>query len=425
MSDEPLKANGDRLWDRLMEMARIGATAAGGGNRQALTDEDKQGRQLFESWCAAAGCTIEIDQMGNIFARRAGTEPDLPPVLIGSHLDTQPTGGKFDGVYGVLAGLEVIDSLNDRDVTTEHPIEIVVWTNEEGARFSPAMIGSGVFAGEFDLKYGLSRTSKDGKTLGGELQRTGYAGSRPCRHYPIKAAFEAHIEQGPVLEDSGMQIGIVTGVQGMRWYDLELHGDAVHAGPTPMASRRDPVRALHRILARLYALADEYGPSARVTFGDARFEPGSRNTVPEKIVITIDLRHPEEGTLTGMERRLGEIVADESQSVDVTGSVRNEWQSPAIRFNEHCIQAVADSAAALDYPAMRLVSGAGHDSVYLSSVAPTAMVFVPCKSGISHNERESAKQDDLAAGCDVLLNAALRMARPVAPGSGPAVRQPQ
>ncbi|UCH47221.1 MAG: Zn-dependent hydrolase [Betaproteobacteria bacterium] len=410
MSERPIKANSERLWKRLMEMARIGATPAGGCNRQTLTDEDRQGRQLFESWCEAAGCSIEHDQMGNIFARRPGENNDQPPVLIGSHLDTQPTGGKFDGVYGVLAGLEVVESLNDRNVSTAHPIDIVVWTNEEGARFSPAMIGSGVFAGEFDLAYGLSRRAKDGTTIGQELQRIGYAGPRPCRHYPIKAAFEAHIEQGPILEDKGVQIGIVTGVQGMRWYDIELHGAAVHAGPTPMTSRRDPVRAMHAILAELYRLAEQTGPAARVTFGDVRVEPGSRNTVPEKIVLTLDLRHPEEEVLSKMEHRISEIVASESASANVEGIVHNEWKSAAIQFDEGCIQAVADSASALDYPAMRIVSGAGHDSVYLSKVAPTSMIFVPCKQGISHNERESAKKEDLAAGCDVLLNAALSMA---------------
>ena len=410
MSENPIKANGARLWKRLMDMARIGATPAGGCNRQALTYEDQQGRQLFESWCEAAGCSIERDQMGNIFARRAGQQDHEPPVLVGSHLDTQPTGGRFDGVYGVLAGLEVVESLNDANIRTAHPIDIVVWTNEEGARFSPAMIGSGVFAGEFDLDYGLSRTAKNGATIGEELQRIGYAGSRPCQHYPIKAAFEAHIEQGPILEDTGHQIGIVTGVQGMRWYDIELCGDAVHAGPTPMDSRRDPVRAMHAVVARLYQLAEQTGPAARVTFGDVRFEPGSRNTVPERVVLTLDLRHPEEAVLSKIEDKIREIVAAESASANVAGALHCEWKSTAIQFNEACIQTVADSAKALGYPAMQIVSGAGHDSVYLSKVAPTSMIFVPCKQGISHNEQESATQEDLTAGCDVLLNATLHMA---------------
>ena len=417
MLEQPITANGDRLWQRLMEMARIGATPAGGCNRQALTDEDKQGRKLFESWCEAAGCSIEHDQMGNIFARRAGTVRNLPPVMIGSHLDTQPTGGKFDGVFGVLAGLEVVESLNDRNISTAHPVDVVVWTNEEGARFSPAMIGSGVFAGEFDLPYGLSRNAKDGTTIGQELRRIGYAGSRPCQHYPIKAAFEVHIEQGPILENKGLQIGIVTGVQGMRWYDIELRGEAVHAGPTPMTSRRDPVRAMHSVLAALYELAEQTGPAARVTFGDARFEPGSRNTVPEKIMLTLDIRHPDEATLSKMEKNISEIVAAQSASANVEGILHNEWKSPAIQFDQACVQAVTDSADALDYAAMKIVSGAGHDSVYISKIAPTAMIFVPCEHGISHNEHESAKKEDLAAGCDVLLNATLNMAQTDKAGS--------
>jgi N-carbamoyl-L-amino-acid hydrolase len=352
--------------------------------------------------------------MGNIFARRAGTEPGLPPVLIGSHLDTQPTGGKFDGVFGVLAGLEVIESLVEQNIPTTHSIEVVAWTNEEGARFSPAMIGSGVFAGAFDLEYGLSRRSRDGVTLASELQRIGYAGSRVCQAYPIKAAFEVHIEQGPILEAADMPIGIVTGVQGMRWYDLELLGEAVHAGPTPMNTRRDPVRALHTIISEVYKFADQFGPWARVTFGDARFEPGARNTVPEKVVVTLDLRHPEESTLAEMEKRLQQIVSTSAAEANVTGKVHQEWQSPAISFNAHCIAAIEASAQSLDLNAMHLVSGAGHDSVYVSRIAPTAMIFVPCKGGISHNESESAEPADLTAGCDVLLNAVVQMAVRVA-----------
>ena len=404
------RVNGNRLWDRLMEMARIGATPAGGCNRQALTDEDKIGRQLFEKWCAESGCRNEYDQMGNIFARRSGSDDTLPPVLIGSHLDTQPTGGKFDGVYGVLAGLEVIETLNDNGIETTHPVEVVVWTNEEGARFSPAMIGSGVFAGEFDLNYGLSREAKDGVTIGEELRRLDYAGNRPCKPFPIKAAFEAHIEQGPILEAEELVVGVVTGVQGMRWYDIELCGDAVHAGPTPMESRRDPVMAMHGIMARLYDLVGDYAPWGRVTFGDTRFEPGSRNTVPEKVIVALDLRHPDEEKLSEMDSRMREIVAEESESKNVEGGVRVEWESPAVQFDTECVEAVSKAVESLEYPSMRMVSGAGHDSVYLSRVAPTSMIFVPCKGGISHNEQESAEKDELTAGCDVLLNAVLQMA---------------
>ncbi len=410
MGNETLRANGERLWDRLMEMAAIGATPAGGCNRQALTDDDKRGRKLFESWCIAARCSIEFDEMGNIFARRSGIDDSLPPVLVGSHLDTQPTGGKFDGVYGVLAGLEVIESLNDLNIDTHHPVEVVVWTNEEGARFSPAMTGSGVFAGVFDLEYGRSRAAKDGVTIGEELDRLGYAGSRPCTYGAIRAAFEAHIEQGPVLEAEGRTIGVVTGVQGIRWYDIELYGDAVHAGPTPMESRRDPVRAFYAICERLYELVSKYAPSSRVTFGDIRFEPGSRNTVPEKIIIALDLRHPDESILAEIDQRMRKIVSEEAENANVAGQVRDEWSSEAVEFDAECVAAIADSADNLGYKSMRIVSGAGHDSVYVSRIAPTSMIFVPCEGGISHNEQEAAKQEDLSAGCDVLLNAVARMA---------------
>ena len=410
MSGKPLRADGERLWSRLMEMAKIGATEAGGCNRQALTDEDKKGRELFAAWCKEAGCSYEFDEMGNMFVRRPGSDNSLPPVVMGSHLDTQPTGGKFDGVYGVLAGLEVIESLNDKNISTTHPVDVVVWTNEEGARFSPAMIGSGVFAGEFDLEYGHSRAAKDGATIGEELKRLGFDGDRPCKPVEIKAAFEAHIEQGPILEAEALQIGVVTGVQGMRWYDINLSGDAVHAGPTPMESRRDPVMALHAIVGRLYELVESYAPWGRVTFGDIRFEPGARNTVPEKVVLALDLRHPDEDTLSEMDGRMREIVADEAGKRSIGADIRVEWESPAVKFDSDCIDAVDSAVSDLGYPSMRMVSGAGHDSVYLSRVAPASMIFVPCAGGISHNEQESAEKADLAAGCDVLLNAVVSMA---------------
>ena len=409
MNRSNLRVNGSRLWGRLMEMAEIGGTDAGGCNRQALTDEDKAGRELFISWCRTAGCEVEADQMGNLFARREGRDSTLPPVLIGSHLDTQPTGGKFDGVYGVLAGLEIIESLNDQDVQTVHPIDVVAWTNEEGARFSPAMIGSGVFAGAFELDYGLSRPAKDGVTIGDELRRIGFAGSRPCKATPIKAAFEAHIEQGPVLEAEKIQIGVVTGVQGMRWFDIEINGDPVHAGPTPMDRRRDPFMALHVIIERLYAMVANYAPQSRVTFGDIQATPGARNTVPEKVVLAIDIRHPQEEVLAKIDDAMRSIVKEACAEKGLGSNVREEWQSEAIQFDAGCVSAVRSATELLGIDAMDIVSGAGHDSVYVSRVAPTSMIFVPCEGGISHNESESAEPDDLAAGCNVLLHAVLRM----------------
>ncbi|WP_231758914.1 Zn-dependent hydrolase [Microbulbifer elongatus] len=411
-----LRINGQRLWDSLMEMAQIGATQKGGCNRQALTDLDKQGRDLFVKWCEDAGCNVTVDEMGNIFAQRPGTGskggPDLPPVLTGSHLDTQPTGGKFDGVYGVLAGLEVIRTLNDAGVETEAPVEVAVWTNEEGARFSPAMIGSGVWAGEFDLDYAYARQDKEGNTFGAELERIGYKGQAPAKPRPLAAAFEVHIEQGPILEAEEKTIGVLSGVQGMNWYDLTLIGQPCHAGPSPMEGRRDPFMGLHRILDQLYKLAEEHAPWARATFGDIRVEPGSRNTVPEKLVLAVDLRHPDQKTLDAMDQRFREIAARIAEETGLEHEIREEWRSPAVAFDTKCVEAVRSAVADLGYSNKEMVSGAGHDSVYISRVAPTSMIFVPCEKGLSHNEAENAEPKDLEAGANVLLHAMLKMANP-------------
>ncbi|WP_299598051.1 Zn-dependent hydrolase [uncultured Microbulbifer sp.] len=405
-----LRINGQRLWDSLMEMAQIGATDKGGCNRQALTDLDKQGRDLFVEWCEDAGCTVTIDDVGNIFAQRPGKNPDLPPVLTGSHLDTQPTGGKFDGVYGVLSGLEVIRSLNDANVETDAPVEVAVWTNEEGARFSPAMIGSGVWAGEFDLHYAYAREDKEGKTFGEELARIGYKGDIPAKPRPLAAAFEVHIEQGPILEAEEKTIGVLSGVQGMNWYDLTLIGQPCHAGPSPMETRRDPFMGLHRVLDELYKLAEEHAPWARATFGDIRVEPGSRNTVPEKLVLAVDLRHPNQKILDSMDQRFREIAARVADDIGLEQQIREEWRSPAVAFDSKCVEAVRSSVAELGYSNKEMVSGAGHDSVYISRVAPTSMIFVPCEKGLSHNEAENAEPKDLEAGANVLLHAMLKMA---------------
>ncbi|MCW8126493.1 Zn-dependent hydrolase [Microbulbifer halophilus] len=405
-----LRIDGRRLWDSLMEMARIGATPAGGCNRQALTDEDREGRDLFVGWCREIGCEIRVDRMGNIFVRRQGADAELPPVVTGSHLDTQPTGGKFDGVYGVLAGLEVLRTLEDNGIQTEAPLELVVWTNEEGARFSPAMIGSGVWAGEFSLEYGHNRADKAGKTLGAELERIGYLGEAPAEPHPITAAFETHIEQGPILEMQDEVVGVVTGVQGIRWYDVTFHGTPCHAGPTPMADRRDPVQALSHLCERLYSEVKAYSDDARMTCGDLRAEPGSRNTVPEKVVLALDLRHPEPEGLEHLHRTLYRLAEQVQEATGTTIDVREEWHSPPVQFDRGCIEAVDGAVKALGYSHRQMVSGAGHDSVYVSRVAPVSMIFVPCAGGLSHNEKESAEPDHLEAGCNVLLHAMLERA---------------
>jgi N-carbamoyl-L-amino-acid hydrolase len=409
-ASDDLRVNGRRLWRRLMEMAEIGATPAGGCNRQALTDEDKTGRDLFVRWCEATGCRVRVDEVGNLFARRSGAADGLPPVLIGSHLDTQPTGGRFDGVYGVLAGLEVLETLIDHGVTTRAPLEVVVWTNEEGARFAPAMLGSGVWAGVFPLDEARAITDKRGRSVGSELARIGYCGEVPARAAPVTAAFEAHIEQGPILEAEGVQIGVLTGVQGMCWYDMILEGAASHAGPTPMEARSDPFRALPSILTALYDLAREHAPWARVTFGDVRAEPGVRNTVPERVVVSVDLRHPDQGILDEMDAALRRIAVAGCEAAGLTGAVREAWSSPAVAFAPECVEAVRRAAEMLDYSHMEMVSGAGHDSVYVSRVAPTGMVFVACENGLSHNEAENARPEDLEAGANVLLHAVLERA---------------
>ena len=332
----PLKINGPRLWDSLMRMAQIGATEKGGCNRQALTDLDKEARNLWVQWVEEAGCAVDIDQMGNIFARRAGLNNELPAVMTGSHIDTQPTGGKFDGVYGVLAGLEVIRSLNDQNVQTNAPIEAAIWTNEEGARFSPAMVGSGVWCGEFSLDYGHNRADKNGKTIQQELQRIGFLGNKPCTPHPIRGFIELHIEQGPILENENVQIGVLHGVQGMNWYDLKIIGQPVHAGPTPMEDRCDPFIGLHAILQKMYAMATEYAPWSRATFGDIKALPGSRNTVPQKLILAVDLRHPDHAILAEMDRRLREIATEECELAGLDCEIDVEWQSPAVTFDPDC-----------------------------------------------------------------------------------------
>ncbi|MGI9335994.1 MAG: Zn-dependent hydrolase [Gammaproteobacteria bacterium] len=403
-----LQINGDRLWQSLMEMARIGATDKGGVCRLTLTDLDRQSRDLFRRWCEEAGCTVSVDPMGNMFARRPGTDDTLPPVGTGSHLDTQPTGGKFDGVYGVLAGLEVLRTLNDRQIETRAPIEVSVWTNEEGARFSPAMVGSGAFAGVFDLDYALARTDHDGKTLGEELTRIGYAGGAPLGH-PVGAFFEVHIEQGPILENEGKTIGVVSGVQGIAWYDVNLTGAESHAGPTPMDLRRDAMHAAAEFAQRVYALAEP--PYGRATIGEFEVKPGSRNTVPGSVRLTVDMRHPDQQTLKSMDEGLRAAAAEVQRESGVSCEVDHIWTSPPVAFDPDCVAAVAKGADLMGYPSMPIVSGAGHDAVYVSRVAPTGMVFIPCENGISHNEIENTLPEQTQAGCNVLLHAMLERAQ--------------
>jgi N-carbamoyl-L-amino-acid hydrolase len=400
----PRTVDGDRLWSSLMTMARIGPGVAGGCNRQALTDADREGRDLFVRWAGEAGCRVSIDQVGNIFAQRPGRDPRAAPVLAGSHLDTQPTGGRFDGVYGVLAGLEVVRSLNDRD------IEIACWTNEEGARFAPAMLGSGVVSGAYDLEFAYSRADKSGLSFKDELVRIGYLGDMPAAPRAFAAMFEAHIEQGPVLEHEGDTIGVVTGIQGAYWFDVTLDGQSCHAGPTPMALRRDPWRAAAAVIAEGFAIAERYGPDGRFTIGDMKAEPGSRNTVPNRLTFPIDVRHPDMDRLDAMIaefRRFGEARGAEHR---IDYGMEQIWRMPATSFDPRLVDLIEVSAEQLGYRHRRIVSGAGHDSLHTAQFAPTAMIFVPCAGGLSHNEAEDATPDDLSAGASVLLHAMLQAA---------------
>ncbi len=403
------KIDGERLWASLMQLSSIGATAKGGVCRLALTDLDRQGRELFVRWCKEAGCSVAVDQVGSIFARRAGLRSEQPPVLLGSHLDTQPTGGKFDGTFGVLAGLEVVRTLNDYDLRTESPIEIASWTNEEGVRFGPPMLASGAFAGAFGLDFVLSRTDADGKTLGAELERIGYAGSRPVRGQEVAAYLEAHIEQGPILETAQKTIGVVTGAQGQRWYEVTVTGMEAHAGPAPMGLRHDALVGAARMVEAVNRIGLRH-PEARATVGKLQVYPSSPNTVPGKAFFTVDLRHPEEEYLTQMDVQLKEDCESAANGLGLKLQIEQIWHFEATPFDNKCITVVRGAAAGSGMAHMDLVSGAGHDACYLARVVPTAMIFVPCKDGISHNEIESATPEDLAAGCQVLLDAALRLA---------------
>lgn len=407
---ENIKINGDRLWASLMEMAQIGATEKGGVCRLALTDLDREGRDLFIQWCKDAGCSITVDQMGNIFARRPGKNNSLPPVMTGSHLDTQPTGGKFDGVYGVLAGVEVLRTLNDYGVETEAPVEVAVWTNEEGSRFAPAMVASGVFAGVFDLAYGLSRADLDGKTMGEELTRIGYAGSEPVGQHPVGAYFEAHIEQGPILEHETRTIGVVTHAQGQRWYEITITGQEAHAGPTPMPIRKDALVGAAKIVTEVNRIGMDLQPFGRSTVGLMQVSPNSRNTIPGSVFMTVDFRNPNEDALTGMDRDLRAFCDALAKETGLTVAVTQIWHSPVVTFHDKCVGAVRNATQRLGYSNMEIVSGAGHDACYVNRVAPTGMIFIPCEDGISHNEIENATPGDCEAGGNVLLHAMIEAA---------------
>jgi beta-ureidopropionase / N-carbamoyl-L-amino-acid hydrolase len=402
-----LRIDADRLWASIMETAAIGATEKGGIKRLTLTDLDREVRNWFVARCKDAGCTVSIDTLGNISARRPGRDNNLPPIAMGSHLDTQPTGGKFDGVIGVLSGLEVLRSLNDAGVETNAPLEVINWTNEEGSRFAPAMLASGVFAGVFTPDYAYEREDREGKRFGDELIRIGYKGDEPCGARKLGAFFELHIEQGPILEAEERTIGIVTGVQGMRWYEVTVTGMDCHAGSTPMHLRKDALVATARMIAAVQSVGLAHAPDAVATVGLIEARPNSRNVIPGEVLFTIDLRHPQDAVVAAMETDLRRALDETVVGSEITFTFDRIWDSPAVHFDEACVSSVAAASEALGYSSRRITSGAGHDAAYIARVAPTTMIFVPCEKGISHNELEKAEPADVAAGANVLLAAVL------------------
>jgi N-carbamoyl-L-amino-acid hydrolase len=407
---DTLRINGRRLWDSLMELAKIGATAKGGVCRLALTDLDKQGRDLVTRWAREAGMTVTIDKIGNAFMRRPGRNNKLPPIMTGSHIDTQPTGGKFDGNYGVLAGIEVVRTLNDHGVQTEAPIEVAFWTNEEGSRFVPVMMGSGVFAQAFTLEHAYAAADTEGRTVQDELARIGYVGLQEPGDHPVGGYFETHIEQGPVLEDNSKTIGVVTGVLGIRWYDCTVTGMEAHAGPTPMALRKDALQVATHLMREVVACARRHPPDGRGTVGMVQVHPNSRNVIPGRVRFSIDLRNSSDALCDAMDADIRAVAARLSSETGLPIEIEQVSNYPAQPFHPDCVDAVARAAQALGYSNMQVVSGAGHDAVYMARLAPTGMIFIPCKDGISHNEIEDAKPEHIEAGCNVLLHAMLERA---------------
>ena len=410
-----LRINGPRLWDSLMELAQIGATPKGGVCRLTLTDLDKQGRDLVSRWAIDAGMSVTIDKIGNGFMRRPGRNNSLPPVMTGSHIDTQPTGGKFDGNYGVLAGIEVVRTLNDAGIQTEAPIEVAWWTNEEGSRFVPVMMGSGVFAKAFTLEHAYAATDTEGKTVKGELERIGYIGTQEPGDHPIGCYFETHIEQGPVLEDHDQTIGVVSGVLGIRWYDCVVNGMEAHAGPTPMALRKDALQVATKLMQEVVACAHRH-PQAdgqnhgRGTVGMVQVHPNSRNVIPGRVKFSIDLRNASDALCEAMDADIRAVAAKLSAESGLPIEITPVSAYPAQVFHPDCVSAVARAAEQLGYSHMPVVSGAGHDAVYMARLAPAGMIFIPCKDGISHNEIEDAQPAHISAGCNVLLHAMLERA---------------
>ena len=404
------RVNGDRLWESIMEMAKIGPGVAGGNNRQTLTDDDAKGRELFKSWCEKEGLAMGLDTMGNMFARREGTDPNALPVMVGSHLDTQPTGGKYDGVLGVLGGLEIIRTLNDLDIKTKHPIEIVNWTNEEGTRFAPPMLSSGVFASMHSEEWAYNREDSEGKKFGDELKRIGWRGEEPVGERKLHAFYELHIEQGPILEDENVDIGVVTHGQGLNWLQVTLVGKESHTGSTPMPKRVNAGLGMARITQLEDEIALSHAPHAVGAIGHIDVYPNSRNIIPGKVVFTVDFRHPNKEVIQDMEDRMRKGAADIAEKIGLTMDIEKVGNFDPVEFDKDCVEKVRDAAKTLGYSHMNIVSGAGHDACWINRVAPTAMIMCPCVDGLSHNEAEEITKEWSTAGADVLFHAVVNTA---------------
>jgi len=408
-----LVIDAERLWNDLMETAAIGGTLKGGICRLTLTDLDARVRQWFKARAEALGCSVTVDDMGAMFARRPG-QRDIPPIAIGSHLDTQPTGGKFDGVLGVLGALEALRTLVEAGYETFAPIEVINWTNEEGSRFAPAMVASGVFAGAFTRDWAASRQDREGVTFGAALDAIGYRGTQRCGEHPLSAFFELHIEQGPILEAENKDIGIVTGVQGMRWYEVTVTGESAHTGATPMRLRKNALLGAARLVDRIHAIAERHAPSGLGAVGLMEVKPNSRNVVPGEVFFCVDLRHPDAAVLDRMEAEYNASLAEICDPLGLTVSSARIWDQPPVHFDAECVASVRRAAEVSGFSAREIVSGAGHDAAYVSRVAPTAMIFVPCRGGVSHNEAEFTSKEQCAAGAQVLLQAVLDYDRSLA-----------
>jgi len=405
-----LRINGDRLWDSLMEMAKIGPGIAGGNNRQTLTDEDAEGRTLFQNWCESAGCTMGLDQMGNMFATRPGSDPEALPVYVGSHLDTQPTGGKYDGILGVLGGLEIINTLNDLNIKTKHPIVVTNWTNEEGTRYAPPMLASGVFGGVHTQEWAYDRVDADGKRFGDELVRIGWRGDEKVGERKMHAFFELHIEQGPILEAENKDIGVVTHGQGLSWTEITIIGKDSHTGSTPMHMRKNAGLAMARILENVDEIALSHAPHAVGAAGHIDVYPNSRNVIPGKVVFTVDLRSPELAVIDDMEQRLISGAKKICDDMGLEVSFEKVGGFDPVTFDEKCVSSIRNAAERMGYSHMNIISGAGHDACWINGVAPSAMVMCPCVDGLSHNEAEDISKEWAVAGADVLMHAVIETA---------------